>query len=202
MQTEAEVRDMSKQTAAAGDGGQREPEPTDLTIGSLIAAELSGKATAIGRYDSILWKIRTGYLAALYIAIAIAAASKTASAPLTAFVVVAALSLGALAIDLTFLWSKLRVVVGRDELVRVGLQLAVRAAEQGRRAVPDERERQELLSYLVNSGESTALDPRVRTRWWQFRGAWLPLVLYAIGPILTGLAWAVGVEQLVVPLTG
>lgn len=36
-------------------------EEHKLTIDTLIKDELDGKATAIARYDEMIWKIRTGY---------------------------------------------------------------------------------------------------------------------------------------------
>ena len=36
-----------------------------LSVSELLKVELSGKKTAMGRYDEILWKIRSGYLIVL-----------------------------------------------------------------------------------------------------------------------------------------
>ena len=38
----------------------------DLSLDALIRSELEGKDKAIGAYDEMLWKIRTGYAAVLY----------------------------------------------------------------------------------------------------------------------------------------
>ena len=186
----------------AKDGPASDAKSHDLTVGSLIASELEGKSGAIGRYDSILWKIRTGYVLALYAGLSIAAANEAISSVRAIFAVVCALSLSAMLIDVTFLWSKLRVVVGKDELVGLALQFAARAAEARGAVHLGPEERIELLKYLRNSGEGTELDRLVRGRLKQFAGAWLALLLYAVAPVLAGIAWAVGVERLVVPKAG
>jgi hypothetical protein len=45
--------------------------PPKLTSDELIRAELRGKFLAIERYDSMLWKIRSGYVVVLYGALTI-----------------------------------------------------------------------------------------------------------------------------------
>jgi hypothetical protein len=40
--------------------------PSKLTSDELIRLELRGKLLAIERYDSMLWKIRSGYVVVLY----------------------------------------------------------------------------------------------------------------------------------------
>ena len=49
------------------------PREFALSLDSLIKDELDGKASAIARYDDIIWKIRTGYAVILYGAVGIVA---------------------------------------------------------------------------------------------------------------------------------
>jgi hypothetical protein len=47
-------------------GPNEQPSTAKLTRDELILFELRGKNIAIGRYDTILWRIRSGYLIVVY----------------------------------------------------------------------------------------------------------------------------------------
>ena len=88
-----------------------------LTVDNLIKDELDGKATAIARYDEMLWKIRTGYSVFLYGALGIIAAltkEKIVTLDLSTTLAIGVLILGfsafASLLDYSFMIAKLRVM--------------------------------------------------------------------------------------------
>jgi hypothetical protein len=127
---------------------------TDLSEDELIRLELNGKDKAVFAYDSVLWKIRSGYAVILYGSIGLVFAfvsTDEGSAPVQTFAVVSILIAGfsffAFLLDYKFLESKLRVVQDRDRLI----DLCIEHARQGPLGAP---ERAELQQLLHNSGES------------------------------------------------
>ncbi len=94
----------------------------------LLKRELAGKVRATGDYDSIIWRIRTGYLAVLYGSLGLLVGTHgipnfrtiAADVVLTAAVLLSLIGFSAsgFLIDFVSTRSKLRVVVARDALMR------------------------------------------------------------------------------------
>lgn len=102
---------------------------SSLALRDLIWSQLQGKSSAVARYDSILWKIRAGYIAVLYSALSLffgllGDRSLSAAAFTALCVLVLGFSGGALAIDLSFLKRKLRVVEARNDLSDLAFEMA------------------------------------------------------------------------------
>ena len=102
-----------------------------LTIDDLIRSELEGKVAALTRYDEILWRIRTGYVAITYGALVLLVGKESQALQkllgpagvLSSLVPLAcALSVAILLIDLSFLFGKLRVVHARNQLSDIALR--------------------------------------------------------------------------------
>lgn len=89
-----------------------------LDISELIKVELSGKNIATGRYDEILWKIRSGYLVVLAGTLGFFV-SKGTSLELTPEIITIIIwfSLVAWLIDINFRRRQLRVVKAYNDLV-------------------------------------------------------------------------------------
>jgi len=89
-----------------------------LKISELISLELSGKNIAMGRYDEILWKIRSGYLLVLSGTLGFFV-SKGTSIKLTPEIlsIILWFSLVAWIIDINFRRRQLRVVKAYNELI-------------------------------------------------------------------------------------
>jgi len=126
-----------------------------ITVDSLINREIEGKSTAIGRYDEIIWKVRTGYAVFLYgsLGIIVGLVSNnilqlTAITIYAILVLVIGFSAFAALLDYSFMAAKLRVVKFRDRL----LELAFNRAKIGQDNFQQEDEN-ELLDCLKNSGE-------------------------------------------------
>ena len=95
----------------------------------LIMSSLESKLATINKYEEIIWKVRTGYLAILYTGLTFLvgktnldvnglkqlALDETAS--LTVFFLIVGFSLSAFLVDFAYLRKKLRVTVIRDMLV-------------------------------------------------------------------------------------
>jgi hypothetical protein len=126
-----------------------------LTSEELIRFELQGKFRAVARYDSMLWKIRSGYAVVLYGALAIVGGTELNISSIlgnSRFLVATILliwgfSLCGFIIDVGFLISKLRVVIASNELYDLALQIALGT-------VDPRREYSKLRDLLQNSGES------------------------------------------------
>lgn len=89
-----------------------------LDISELLKVELAGKKNAMGKYDEILWKIRSGYLIVLAGALGFFV-TKEENLNLTfpILVIIFWFSLVALLIDFNFRRRQLRVVRAYNELV-------------------------------------------------------------------------------------
>lgn len=89
-----------------------------LEISELLNVELPGKKVAMGRYDEILWKIRSGYLVVLAGALGFFV---TKGSPLTLtyemLAIILWFSMVAWMIDINFRRRQLRVVKAYNELV-------------------------------------------------------------------------------------
>jgi hypothetical protein len=104
-----------------------------LTPDELIRLELRGKFLAIERYDSMLWKIRSGYVVVLYGALTIIGGTSglTATSSLgsnrvlgAAILLIWGFSLSGLAVDYFFLRAKFRVVNDVNALKDLALSIA------------------------------------------------------------------------------
>lgn len=159
-----------------------------IGLDELMRGQLAGKLVALGRYDEILWKIRTGYVAVLYGMLAFLLGSESrlaeALAPAGALEALFPMSLGlsmcALLIDCSFLLAKLRVVAARDRLS----DLAALRAREARPLTDDET--RELLRLLHLSGEQPGLPPYplLLGGLWPLPGIYLftPVAVYALIP--------------------
>ena len=134
---------------------------------------LDGKASAIAKYDDMLWKIRSGYAVILYASIGlIAGLVNEESIKLnlnTAFsisVLIFGFSAFATFLDYSFMKSKLRVVSYKDRLTKLAYRRAKTAT------MPDKNEG-DLMECLKNSGER-----REDVNWDQWTGFWRPPILY------------------------
>ena len=89
-----------------------------LDVSELLKVELPGKKVAMGRYDEILWKIRSGYLVVLAGALGFFV---TKGSPLTLtyemLAIILWFSLVAWVIDISFRRRQLRVVKAYNELL-------------------------------------------------------------------------------------
>ncbi len=105
--------------------------PSRLTLCELIRMELEGKDRAQSGYDSILWKIRAGYAAVLYgslsLIVTLVEKWKVFLPPTKGIIIFALLIVGfslfAAILDSFFLRSKLRVIIAKDKLVDLSVDL-------------------------------------------------------------------------------
>ena len=168
--------------------GSEEEKRGPITLDELIRGELKGKNVAMARYDSILWKVRSGYIVVLYgVLTMLGGGDKIPWSTIGISVlsvlplVVWGISLSAFLVDTSFILSKLRVVEARDKLSDLALKLATMkprtnsedssAAES---AVADAA--RELLHI---SGEA----PRQVARRVLLNATWSTLVLYLANPL-------------------
>lgn len=148
-------------------------EEHKLTIDTLIKDELDGKATAIARYDEMIWKIRTGYAVLLYGAVGIVASLvnqetiilnvKTA---LSVIILIVGFSIFGAFLDYSFISAKLRVVKYRDRLVELTYSRITGDPS-------DVSQSNELLECMKNSGERNE-----HVQWSQKAGHSVPLIYY------------------------
>jgi hypothetical protein len=153
-----------------------------LTYDELIQLELRGKFLAIERYDSILWRIRSGYVAILYGTLTIVGgASGLIATPdpdnnrmlLVLLLLIWGFSLCGFVVDFYFLRAKARVVNDTNELQDLALDIVL-----GKTSV--EAEYDKLRELLHISGETTKKVP-----WPQLRNAWASVVwIYLASPLL------------------
>jgi hypothetical protein len=155
-----------------------------VTRDDLIMGELKGKHEAIGRYDTILWRVRSGYLAALYATLLLFAGKEGGLARLfdnpgmvrAAITTIVVLSLALALMDFGFRLRQLKVVHAYNRLSDVTLRLA--AGEE----VCDDEVR--LLLHIA--GESSLpVDSGKR-----LHAVLLILALYLAVPLLAGAAYA------------
>jgi hypothetical protein len=159
-------------------GANEQPTTTKLTLHEFILFELRGKNVAIGRYDTILWRIRSGYLIVVYgsllllfgkegVLTGIADSPAVATAALgTVLFVSTALYL----IDLGFRLRQLRVVAARDRLTDIAFAFATGEAVKGN----------ELRRLLHIAGESSMPIPWPKRFW----AVVLIFLLYLLVPVL------------------
>jgi hypothetical protein len=144
-------------------------EEFKLSIDSLIKDELAGKASAIARYDEIIWKIRLGYAVLLYGTVGIIAGlvDKGSISALSAMILpVVGFSVFGACLDYSFVSAKIRVVNYRDRLV-------ASACSRTSIGPGDSKQSKDLLECLKNSGERD--EPVV---WTNRAGRWVPLIYY------------------------
>ena len=168
---------VSRHPDQIGTNGGRE---TPLTLAGLITEELKGKKVALGRYDSILWKIRSGYVVVLYGALGIA----SKDIPLASYrslVLVGGFSLLGCILDQNFAVQKFRVVRAIDRLV----DHAVKIANGEELSSADRANVRDLLHISGHSNQGVD------------RGAWIRdsvsvLLLYFATPLLVAVLRLVG----------
>jgi hypothetical protein len=150
-----------------------------LTLAGLVRLELTGKNVALERYDSILWKIRSGYVVVLYGALSLIF-GKTAEkgVNLTALnsnmlLLIFGFSLLGYFLDINFRIRQLRVVAATNLLADQALKLATgEAVDRG------------LLRELLHiAGESR----RQLNRGVLVRAILLIFVFYAATPLLAAM---------------
>src|SRR5687767_12965511 len=96
------------------------PEKPILTISELIRSQLTGKGGALDRYDSFLWRIRTGYVLVVYGSIGLftgtqrgisfAGTAENQASLLAILFSIIGFSVCAIVLDAGFIVAKLRVV--------------------------------------------------------------------------------------------
>jgi hypothetical protein len=144
-----------------------------LTHAELIKMEISGKNRAQAGYDSILWKVRSGYAIILYGALSLIVTSIDRKViiltPIKIAIIFSILILGfsvfIALIDYHFLKCKLRVVDANNKLMDIALQLSI-----GQELSDEDRIR--LSQLLHNSGESLT---KIDWKQWNSRS---PILLY------------------------
>ena len=99
---------------------------TSLTIAGLIRLELKGKDVALDRYDSILWKIRSGYIIVLYGALSLLVGKGLdfAALGIEVLLLVCGFSTLGYIMDFSFLARQLRVVAAKNLLIDQAVELA------------------------------------------------------------------------------
>lgn len=158
-----------------------------LTRDGLIKGALEGKDTAIAAYDSMLWKVRTGYVAVLYgtFTLVIGLSDKSnwpisvQKAAIVAVLLITGFTVCAAALDFHILCSKFRVVQAKEELIDLAIWLT-----SGKEL--EERDGTCLNKLLHNSGEGVAdVDWTARPSAWPFAllylGTWGLLCLAVLG---------------------
>ena len=147
---------------------------TISTLEDLIKYELDGKQQAIGDYDRIIWKIRSGYSVFLYSGIGVLIALlnnkvldvNTYFVSAIVIIIIGFSSFGA-ALENIFMRSKLHVVEDRDGLVCYLYKLL---SDKGQR---EQIQDEELIRLLQNSGER-----KDRTNSREYKGVIKTLIMY------------------------
>jgi hypothetical protein len=138
----------------------------------IILREIDGKALAAGRYDDMIWKIRTGYVVVLYGAITLMIGQSKAwtDSILEILILSIGFSLLGFAVDWNFRLRQLRVVVDREKLIKSAFDIA------GGQAVDSEK----IKPLLRMSGESgIPISGPLRNRSFS-----LLLMFYAATPVM------------------
>jgi hypothetical protein len=162
-----------------------------FTPEELIRSEVRGKLLAGERYDTIIWKIRSGYIVVLYGALALLGGTGLDGAVQfgisdilsVALILVWGFSLSGFIIDLDFLLSKLRVVTALNALI----DLALRIALQQTNAL---QEYASLQGLLQMSGEASK--PVDKSRLW-ITLRWL-LPFYFVTPIMVTIIYLISLR--------
>jgi hypothetical protein len=99
----------------------------NLTTAELIRLEIAGKNKALGRYDRILWQIRSGYAIVLYGALGLLFKDGLKLEALNEQIVLLVCGFSALAcgMDLSFRIRQLRVVTAYNVLIDQALKLSL-----------------------------------------------------------------------------
>lgn len=155
-----------------------QPSTRKLTLDELILFELGGKNVAIGRYDTILWRIRSGYLIVVYGSLLLLFGKEGVLTGIADSRVIATAAVGTVLfvstalylIDLGFRLRQLRVVAARDRLTDIAFALATGEA------VDDD----ELRRLLHIAGESSMPIPWLKRFW----AVLLIFLLYLLVPVL------------------
>jgi hypothetical protein len=166
--------------------------PPKLTCDELIRTEMQGKFLAIERYDSMLWKIRTGYIVVLYGALTIIGGTSELVATsgsgnirtlVLLLVLIWGFSLCGLVSDFRFLQAKFRVVDDSNELHDLALNLALDKTRA-------EAEYDKLMDLLHISGEKTERErgPQFFYAFWSV--AWIYLTTPLLGTAIILYLWS------------
>jgi hypothetical protein len=123
-----------------------------ITRDDLVLSELKGKHEAIGRYDTIIWRVRTGYIAVLYGSLLLFSGKdngleRVLASRGTAFgaiATIAVLSVALALIDLGFRLRQLKVVDAYNRLTDVAFAMA-----------SGDEVHDDIRVLLHNSGESS-----------------------------------------------
>ena len=153
-----------------------------LTPDGLVIAELGSKRAAVHAYDSIIWKVRTGYAIVLYTGLGLIYGDVLGLKDLPSpwrisvgLLFIVSLSIAAAAIDLSFLRGKLRVVERKNELPDLALTLSTCSGVEA----------DKLRRALRHAGE----DPSIYISSGVCRDAIQPLIpLYLAVPVLAAVA--------------
>ena len=116
----------------------------------LIREELEGKDRANAGYDTILWKIRSGYLVALYGALGLVNFGDSAPSSreaLVAIVLIVGFSLFGYLLDRSYVNSKLLVIDARDRLWELAMAFSTRGSLNDDQLV-------EVRELLHNAGDA------------------------------------------------
>lgn len=164
----------------------------------LVMSALEAKLHAIGGYDSILWKVRTGYLVVLYGGLTLllgtsewpahAAVDAAPGRELPVLLLVFGFSVSAFLVDFSYQRKKLRVIVARDRLVDLAF-------------LEDDHDKALLMQLLHITGEMPveSLDADmakeyVARRNWNLAAVLAPL--YGVAPLLSLVILLIGGLQL------
>jgi hypothetical protein len=150
---------------------------TTLSTAELIRLELDGKNVALGRYDTILWQVRSGYVIVLYGALGLLFKDGFSPNYLSAQIVllVCGFSVLAYSMDLTFRIRQLRVVKAYNLLVDLALKPSSGEPSSGEQVNVDL-----LRDLLYLAGESrTPIDHGA-----VLRAVMLIFAFYAFTPVL------------------
>jgi hypothetical protein len=148
-----------------------------LTCGEIIRSELAGKNAAIASYVDILWKIRSGYVAATGAILAFSPDTAVRNALPAGGLVLLLLGLAVLAVVLDYTYSKrqLRVVRSYNRLLRHAYARAAHAAPADMQGASHFGahllEPHQLIEELQITGEPK---PHGASRWLM----WVPCLLY------------------------
>lgn len=122
----------------------------DFSLNELIRTEIDGKNVAGAEYDAIIWKIRSGYAVLLYGAFTVMGAGGIPVPHAVAYyLTIIGFSMFALYLDLSFVFSRLRLAEDRNALLALALRLSSGA-------VPEPEQLVTVKELLMNSGERCA----------------------------------------------
>lgn len=161
-------------------------ETRPLTCDELIRTEIAGKSTALGRYDSILWKVRSGYAIILYSGLAILGTTGLNISTILGnerflialIMLIWGFSICGYAIDINLSHRKLRVVEASNRLYILALDLALGKVQYN-------QAHHDLDALLTNAGESLIHVPR-RLFW--YNALWIAPI-YLGTPIIASIIY-------------